>query len=800
MISFIAPLHAQDNLQQQDAIEVIGITPTHGIGLPETVIPYNIQSASSEDFDRSQSLDLTDYMNRNLGSITVNDAQNNPLQRDIQYRGFTLSPLLGLPQGLAVYQNGVRINEPFGDTMNWDLVPESSIASINLIGGANPIFGLNTLGGALSITTKNGFTHEGHNVELYGGSHERIVGTFEAGGNDGTLGYYVTGNYFEEEGWRKDSESDAINVFGVISYRSDLTTMDLSLNHGNTDLIGNGPLPVELAALDRETIFTSPDKTKNEMTMLNLEGTHWVNDLVQLAGNAFYRKNDTGTFNGDGTEFEECLVTDVDPANEVLVEVDIDDVIAGGFDCTAGLTEAQLNSVDGEVTEDQFGNAILAENPNGSERNAINNLSDREQEGFGGTFQFTFLNDLFGRENQLIVGAGYQQGIIDFQQFTEIASLACEFDGSGTCETAGGDRSTVGTGLFAPEEGTVVKAHNRNWSLFVTDTIAVTDRLNLTVSARYNNTSIKLGDRSNQSDLVDPDDPNALNGEHDYGRINPAVGLAFDLNASNTVYGSYSESSRAPTPIELLCADPSAPCSLPNAFLADPPLNQVITESFEGGFRGKIYNGIQYSIGAYHSTNKDDIIFTSTGGIGSNEGFFRNVGKTRRVGAELGLQGRWQRIDWFLNYGFVHATYETAFQAASANHPLADANGEIAVREGDRIPGIPEHSLKIGAEYPLTNRLSIGGDLLFNSDQYLRGDEANLLETIDGYAIVNVRGRYQINETFSIFARINNLFDTEYETFGLLGEPDEIFSTFSDNRFVGPGAPISGFVGIKVEL
>ncbi|MDX1519763.1 MAG: TonB-dependent receptor, partial [Gammaproteobacteria bacterium] len=180
--------------------------------------------------------------------------------------------------------------------------------------------------------------------------------------------------------------------------------------------------------------------------------------------------------------------------------------------------------------------------------------------------------------------------------------------------------------------------------------------------------------------------------------------------------------------------------------------------------------------------------------------FFRNVGKTRRVGAELGLLGTWKRLDWFINYGFVHATYETAFQAASANHPLADGNGEIAVQEGDRIPGIPEHSLKIGAEYPITNRLSIGGDLLYNSDQYLRGDEANLLDTIDGYAIVNVRGRYRINETFSIFARINNLFDTDYETFGLLGEPDEIFSTFSDNRFVGPGAPISGFVGIKVEL
>ena len=157
--------------EELDTIEVIGITPTHGVGLPESRIPYNVQTATSEDLQRSQSLDITDFMNRYLGSISVNDAQNNPLQKDVQYRGYTASPLLGQPQGIVVYQNGVRVNEVFGDTINWDLIPESSIASMNLIGGANPLFGLNALGGALSITTKNGFTHPGNSLEIYGGSH-----------------------------------------------------------------------------------------------------------------------------------------------------------------------------------------------------------------------------------------------------------------------------------------------------------------------------------------------------------------------------------------------------------------------------------------------------------------------------------------------------------------------------------------------------------------------------------------------------------------------------------------------------
>ena len=113
---------AEEDIVKQGEIEVIGVTPMHGVGLPENKIPYNIQSATSEDLERSQTLDISDFMNRHLGSVSVNESQENPLQPDIQYRGFTASPLLGLPQGLAVYQNSVRVNEVLGDTINWDLI------------------------------------------------------------------------------------------------------------------------------------------------------------------------------------------------------------------------------------------------------------------------------------------------------------------------------------------------------------------------------------------------------------------------------------------------------------------------------------------------------------------------------------------------------------------------------------------------------------------------------------------------------------------------------------------------------
>ncbi len=758
---------AQDDPETMETMEVIGVTPTLGVGLPEEVIPYNVQSADTEDFNRTKSLDVTDYMNRNFTGVIVNDAQNNPLQPDIQYRGFTASPLLGLPQGLAVYQNGVRINEVFGDTVNWDLIPESSIANMNLIGGANPLYGLNTLGGAISIETKNGFTHPGHSLEVYGGSFERHVTTLESGGNNGALGYYATLQYFDEEGWRDLSPSDSLNLFTSLSYRDgDTTALDLNFNYADTDLIGNGAIPIELANQDREAIFTAPDQTQNELFFVELDGEHWINDLTQISGNLFYRDNDTESFNGDGSEFEDCDEAGGPPG--VLCEED-----------------------DNDPIEDQFGNTIAVDGGNG-ERNAINNRSLRDQKNWGGSLQTTFLGDLFNRNNQVIVGAAYNYGEVDFNSNTEIALLNAQ-------------RSTLGTGLFVPEEGTFVNSETESWSLFITDTLSLTEKLDLTLSGRYNHTNVELLDRGGSDGLSEPQPD--LNGDHDFDRFNPAAGITYAFRPNLSGYFSYSESARAPTAVELACAEPDAPCNLPNGFLADPPLEQVVAKSFEGGFRGSfsqlgILRNVGWQIGAFHTTNEDDIIFQNTGGVSGNEGFFDNIGDTERVGMELGLTGQLQRLDWFMSYAYTSATFDTPFESSSANNPTADADELIQVQSGDDIPGIPDHVFKVGGDYAVTSKLSIGADLLYKSGVYLRGDESNDLGKLDSYVTVNLRGSYQVTKHLSFFARVNNLFDEDYESFGLLGEPDEIpgFDDFEDNRFVGVGAPISGFVGVRVQM
>jgi outer membrane receptor protein involved in Fe transport len=287
------------------------------------------------------------------------------------------------------------------------------------------------------------------------------------------------------------------------------------------------------------------------------------------------------------------------------------------------------------------------------------------------------------------------------------------------------------------------------------------------------------------------------------------------------LYGSYSESSRVPTPIELACneyifdlmaanalaagEDPDDieyECRLPNAFLADPPLEQVVTWSFEFGARGKMRD-IRYQLGFFHSVNNDDIIFQTTGRA---TGLFANVKQTQRRGFESGFFGNIGKLDWFLAYSYLQATFEDNFDVLSPNHPWADPrSGTLAVRTGDHIPGVPDHQLKLGGDYIFNDALSLGLELLYNSEQFLRGDEANRLRPVDDYAVVNLRGRYHFNRHIELFARINNLSNTAYETFGLLGEsPDAVdlplFQAFSNPRYLGPGAPRSVFAGIRISM
>ena len=796
-----------------EEVIVIGVTPMQGSGLPITKIPYNVQTAHGDDIERVQSLSLADFLNRTMESISINDVQNNPLQPDVQYRGFTASPLLGLAQGLAVYQNGVRINEPLGDAVNRDLLPQSAIHSINLIGGSNPLFGLNTLGGALAVEMKDGFNSERSFIQMQGSSFGRTTVSAESGGNADGFAYYANVHDFSDNGWRDLSGSNALNFYAGFGWRGTSSSLNFNAQYGRSNLIGNGPVPVELLKVNREAIFTAPDITDNNMHMFSLDGAHSFTDDITLSGNAFYRRNKTHSFNGDASQFVVCdlggrgiLLDGLD--NDDLEELNLaeGDVCAGQFANPVAL-ETFLNATATALGEDtDFNLEDLGDTLSGTgvlSDQAINNISDRVQKSYGAGLQLTYAGALLKRTNQLIVGFAWYRGDTDFNSRLELARLDPI-----TRSTEG-----LGTGTFIDEEATRIQTTTQSLSFYFTDTINVTGRLSLTVSGRFNTSNVDLADHSG--------DRPELNGNHDFARFNPAAGVTYNISQGLNLYGGYSESSRAPTPIELACnehvfdlavrnaigagtdpADVNFECRLPNAFLADPPLNQVVTQSYELGARGKL-PGAKYHLGLFRTTSNDDIIFQTTG---RNTGLFANVDQIRRQGFESGFDGNLGPLDWYLAYSFVQATFQDSFRVLSPNHPFADEeDGTIQVRKGDRIPGIPLHQLKIGGDWSFSETLSAGVEVVYNSDQYLRGDESNQVDPVVGYAIVNLRGRWQLNPYLEFFAQVNNLFDTDYETFGLIGEdPSGVdvpaFRRFSNPRFLGPGSPRAGFVGVKLSL
>jgi iron complex outermembrane receptor protein len=727
-----------------EIVEVIGVAPLSSAALSDK-LPYAIQTLGKQDIEQAAGYSLAQLLERQAGSVTINSAQNNPLQPDVRLRGFTASPLLGISQGVVVYQNGVRINETFGDTVNWDLLTASTVESMNVVAGSNPVLGLNSVGGAIAIATKNGFSTPEKTIALVYGSHEAHALSITNGASNDRWGYFLALDAMEEEGWRDFSASRALNLYGALSWRDESSELDLYVNGGDTKLHGNGSAPEALLEQSREQVFTHPDITENRMGMASLSFKHWFKAATQLSLNLFYRDTTTHSFNGDGSEFEEC-----NPPFGTL-----------------------LCDEDGGQIEDQHGNPVS------DDFNAINNRSQRRQKSWGGTAQLYLNREWLGAAHHVIVGADYLIGETGFSSTVEFAELTAS-------------RSTTGSDLFDAEGFTYLDTENRLAALYLTDTVILTPRLGVTLSARYNSAHVQTKDRSGER----PE----LNGNHSYQRLNSGLGMTYQLNAAATLFAAIHQSSRAPTPVELACAHPDAPCNLPNTFLADPPLNDVVSLSYEIGVRGQMKYLDRWHVGLFHTASKDDILFQTSGGVLSNQGFFTNAADTQRLGLEVNLAGTVNNWRWFANYSYLDATFEDAFVSSSHNHPAA-INGVVPVTASDRIPGIPEHNLKLGASYHFTERLSSSFDLLVNSGQYLRGDEANLDDETEAYSVANAAFSYRLSDHLSFTAQVKNLFDKDYETFGLYGEAAEVLEDFDaeERRFLSPGAPRTFWLKLKLR-
>ena len=689
-------------------VDVVSTTPLPSIGTPINQVPANVQVASDKSLVEQKSLDLNEFMDNNMGSVTTNDTVSNPYQSDVIYRGFTASPLLGTPQGLSVFVDGVRVNEPFGDIVNWDLIPVSAIANINLIPGSNPLFGLNTLGGALSVHTKSGDEYPGTSITVTGGSWGRAQTEFETGGKRDNLDYFLTGNLFHEDGWRDHSASDVRQLFGKLGWQDDKNDLDLSVMLADNDMHGTQALP-QVMLSSPESAFTWPDSIKNKMEMVTLKGSHYFADDKLVSAETYFRHNKADGFNSN---------------------------VNNNFDNTLPLSSA---------------------NPA-----ATNAISSTDTDGFGGSVQMTLLGDLMSHKNQFTGGVSADYGRTDFNSDTLIATVV-------------GSQTVTQQPVTDPQR-VRLQADSDYYGLFATDTFSITDKLHVTASARYNIAYVSLRGSSlddNDATLV----PGDLNGDHTYSRLNPALGFNYNVSDALGFYVGYNEGTRAPSPIELACADPNHPCAVPNAFGGDPDLQQVVSRTWEGGVRGHLGDSINWNAGVFTTQNSNDIAFIASGTSGN--GFFQNVGDTLREGLELGMNGKMDKLSFAANYSYIDATFRTPFTEASSGNSSADGAGNIQVNKGDSMPGVPHHTLKLRFGYAITTDWIIGTNIFATSSQYARGDENNQDGNgkIPGYTVVNLDTSYSINDHWKVFAKVENLFDKNYSTFGLLGT----------NEFVGPG-------------
>ncbi len=728
------------------AVDVVATTPVAGAVVDRDKVPANVQTIDVGVAPRA-GVAVTDWL-RTSSSISLNEAQNNPFQPDLQFRGFTASPLLGLPPGLVLFQDGVRVNEPFGDTVNWDLLPLNAIQRLDLLPGANPAFGNNALGGAIVVETKNGFRNQGQEAALSGGSFGRASGEGSAGGHIGRAAYFVAARMLVEDGWREHSPSRIRQGFAGVDWQgSDRTALSLKVTGAGNRLVGNGVSPVQLLAEDRRAVFTHPDRTSNALALVSGRLRRTLTPRITLDAVIYARPSRVVTFNADDTAYERC------------------DVEAGapGSLC-----------IDGAPALDPSGRAVPVVLGR-IELDATNNTSLTRNRGLGGSVQLTRTAPVLGRANQLAVGLTFDGARSRYQASTEFAALTA-------------DRGTVGSGLIDGDSRVSLRTATSHVGLYATNFFDLTSRLTLSGALRLNRSQVDLHDQIGDD----------LNGRHQFVRLNPSVGATFSLSAAVTAYASLGMTSRAPTPSELSCADPDDACRLPNAFVADPPLAQVRARTVEGGLRGTL-GTVTWMASLFRATNHDDIIFVSSGAL-TNQGYFQNVGQTRREGMEVALSTSPVRLlQAAASYTWLNATLETPVTMRSPHHP-ANQDGEIAVARGSRLPGLPRHSARVTGRLA-GRRASLEARLDVASSQYLRGDDANLLDPVRGYVTLGASGRLHLTRRIEALVDVANLTNAAYETFGVLADASGVLGEqYDDPRFLSAGAPRAAWMGLRLRF
>jgi outer membrane receptor protein involved in Fe transport len=775
------PALAQTVDPARDGGADIVVTATPLLDAGEDIVRLPAQHVADEQIAAAHAVDLTDYLRRTVGGVFVNEVQGNPLQPDINYRGFTASPLLGTPQGLSVYVDGVRVNQPFGDVVSWDLIPTSAIRSTALVSGSNPLFGRNSLGGALVVRTKDGRSDPGMTADVSYGSFQRKIARATVGGRtQGGVHWFGSADYFAENGWRDYSPSRAAQLFGKVGWANDRTDIALSGSFADTDLNGNGLQELRLLQRGRRSVYTHPDNTRNRAWNGNLTLAHDVSDRLKLTANAFHRDIRTRTFNGDIND---------DALGENLYQPSAAERTAltrAGFTGFPLAGETQANTPFPRWR--CIANALLNSEPN-EKCNGLANRSSTRQHEWGGTAELAWTTGI----NRLTLGLAYVDGRAYFTQSAQFGYLKPD---RGIVTVSGPGAFADGTqdSENAFDARVELDARTRVFSAYALDGVDLTPTLHADLSARFDRTSVRSRDQ-----ITPGGGTGSLDGDHRFHRLNPAVALRWTPTEALALDAAIAQTSRAPSAIELGCADPDSPCRLPNALAGDPPLDQVVARTVEGGINLTVA-GIQARAGVFRTVSRDDILFVADDQAGF--GYFRNFGRTRREGADLDLSGRIGAVTLTAHYTLLDATYrstETVSGSANSSNagPAPGFEGAIAIAKGDRIPLIPRHLLKAGVAIDPVRWLTVSADMVASAGVIARGNE-NGAHRPDGtyylgegstrpYAVLNAGVELRPARGLALYAQVSNVLDKEYATAAQLGATGfDATGSFVARPFAGP--------------
>ena len=672
---------ARDSVSTLPTIEVVGsiLTPA-GPGI-QSGVPARTSTITNEELEAWESRVVSDLLQTQPG-FSLYDDLGSPFKTSVSTRGFYASPVVGLPQGISVFLDGVPVNEPDAAQVNFDLLPLEHVRRVELLSGTASLLGPNSLGGSMNLLTNHGGGPPHGEVELTGGSYDSYSAEGSAGGSRDGWNFYLGGGYTTEDGWRRATGAHGYNGFANLGRSGERAGFNLQLLRSESRAETAGSLPESIFLTDKRTNFSVGDFEDLRQWHLALSGYAPVGP-GRGSATVYYRRNDAERFN-------------------------------------------------------------------------VNQINDPDVRSFDE-------NRTLGASADWLYGAAVGGGV-----------LSLRFG-------AGGSANDVGIQLFAEriDPGQTTDVQSDIWDVNAYSTADYTrGRVTLSGGLRYDYVRVPF------NNLLDP----TRDTTSSYERVSPKAGVSVDVGKGLSLFSSAGASFRAPAVIELACADPEEPCPLPFALGDDPPLDPVTATTLEVGGR---YLGSALALDAsvFRTWVRDDIFlfpFTAEGEPeGSTiDGFFGNLGDTRREGVEIGARYYFPAgHSLYANYAYTRATFQV--DGAEIFSIREEAGGDNTVERGDRFPLVPAHRVNAGGLFQLPHGVSLGAEARYVGRQYLRGDEANEEDPLDGYFVADVRVGWDVGP-WEISGLVTNVLDGDHATFGTFN-----INQTSDQleRFLTPAQP-----------